>query len=263
MNKLKMMVVASIASTSMMAMTPAHADLCSDVSYADFQTAAKDAYVDTNSLGFQFPMWATLMNAAGKVCHVYSVKGGDTPVDNGGFSSSNNAWLLSRIISAQKANTANGLSIQALSISTGAVSVATYPGGSLYGLQHSNPVDTAVAYAGSPGDFGTAADPLAGTFPGGVNVFGGGVALYTAGGYKRGAVGVSGDSSCRDHAMAYRLRIELGLDNQPNDDGLALTAVPAGLFEQPFCGNGEESVAYPDGDSSPADLGIRPDPNAT
>jgi hypothetical protein len=46
---------------------------------------------------------------------------------------------------------------------------------------------------------------------GGVNVFGGGLALY-AGGVKVGAVGVSGDTSCTDHMVAWRLRNALKLD---------------------------------------------------
>lgn len=43
---------------------------------------------------------------------------------------------------------------------------------------------------------------------GGVNVFGGGLALYS-GGKKIGALGVSGDTSCRDHAFAWRMRAAL------------------------------------------------------
>ena len=91
------------------------------------------------------------------------------------------------------------------------------PGGSLYGLQHSNPVDTEVAYGNtdngpiSPGTFGTRQDPMVGLRVGGVNVFGGGLGAYQ-GGVRVGGVGVSGDTSCTDHMVAGVLRHRLGLD---------------------------------------------------
>ena len=50
---------------------------------------------------------------------------------------------------------------------------------------------------------------------GGVNVFGGGLALYNANGKIVGAVGVSGDSSCADHNIAWRTRHTLNLDFVP------------------------------------------------
>src|SRR5713226_8762887 len=51
-----------------------------------------------------------------------------------------------------------------------------WPGGSLFGLQLSNPVDTSAAYAGPASLFGQAEDPLVGAPIGGINVFGGGLA---------------------------------------------------------------------------------------
>ena len=50
---------------------------------------------------------------------------------------------------------------------------------------------------------------------GGVNVFGGGLALYNSKGELVGAIGVSGDSSCADHNIAWRSRNNLGLDHLP------------------------------------------------
>ena len=50
---------------------------------------------------------------------------------------------------------------------------------------------------------------------GGVNVFGGGLALYNAKGTLIGAIGVSGDSSCADHNIAWRTRHTLSLDFVP------------------------------------------------
>ena len=39
---------------------------------------------------------------------------------------------------------------------------AVQPGGSLFGLRASNPVDVSVAYAGNAADFGTGKDPMTG-----------------------------------------------------------------------------------------------------
>jgi len=233
--KLRYISIAIAAVTGMATSTMVSANVCDDISYAEFTAAVDTAYGETNQFGFGLPMWATLMNVGGKVCYVYSVKGAQgSEAANGGATSGNNAWLGSRVISAQKANTANQFTIDGLAISTGAISALVYPGGSLYGLQHSNPVDARAAYAGTFGAYGTENDPLVGIRVGGVNVFGGGVAIYDNG-VKVGAVGASGDTSCRDHTLAYRLRFQLGLNTQPNDDGLVLAATPAALFEQPAC----------------------------
>lgn len=51
---------------------------------------------------------------------------------------------------------------------------------------------------------------------GGVNVFGGGLALYNGKHELVGALGVSGDSSCADHNIAWRLRHAVELDNVPS-----------------------------------------------
>jgi hypothetical protein len=50
---------------------------------------------------------------------------------------------------------------------------------------------------------------------GGVNVFGGGLGLYNANGQLVGGIGVSGDTSCADHNIAYRTRNNLDLDHVP------------------------------------------------
>jgi Haem-degrading len=89
------------------------------------------------------------------------------------------------------------------------------PGGSLYGLQHSNPVNTDVAYRGDSKDYGQSDDPMVGGKIAGVNVFGGGLALYNAKKELIGALGVSGDSSCADHNIAWRTRHTLKLDYVP------------------------------------------------
>jgi hypothetical protein len=53
---------------------------------------------------------------------------------------------------------------------------------------------------------------------GGVNVFGGGLGLYDASGEIVGGIGVSGDTSCTDHIVAWKVR-----------DAILLDSVPAGV----------------------------------
>jgi uncharacterized protein GlcG (DUF336 family) len=154
--------------------------------------------------GFGLNMWGTVVNRDGVVCAVAF-----TGADRG------SQWPGSRVISAQKANTANAFSLPKLVLSTANLYSAVQPGGSLFGLQESNPVDTSVAYGGDPNNYGQANDPMVGGRIGGVNVFGGGLALYNAQGQLIGAVGVSGDSSCADHNIAWRTRHKLNLDFAP------------------------------------------------
>ena len=112
-------------------------------------------------------------------------------------------WPGSRVISAQKANTANSFSLPGARRCRRPISTpAAQPGGSLFGLQESNPVDDRRRLPGHPADYGTVNDPMVGRRIGGVNVFGGGLALYNRAGQAVGAVGVSGDTSCADHNIA-------------------------------------------------------------
>lgn len=166
--------------------------------------------------GLGFAMWLTLVNDSGRVCAVVNSLGA-------GQSATSDIWLGSRVISAQKANTANAFSTPDLSLSTANLYSAVQPGGSLFGLQESNPVDASVAYQGSAADFGTPKDPLVGERIGGINVFGGGLTLYGPTGNKIGAIGVSGDTSCTDHVVAYKVRAQY-------QDGVALSkTVPGSL----------------------------------
>ena len=66
-------------------------------------------------------------------------------------------------------------------------------GGSLFGLQESNPVDPQVAYKGPAQNFGRANDPMVRLTIGGVNVFGGRLALNHRTRGLIGGLGVSGD----------------------------------------------------------------------
>lgn len=234
------------ASNSAIAATSCAQLLAKVGGYNGFANAVSGASVATQGLGLPFVgMWATLMDTDGTVCAVHSVDAGGSP--NGGANSGNESWLGSRVISAQKANTANAFSLDAFSIPTGAVYAAVLPGGSLYGLQHSNPVDITKTYKGSANTLGTKSDKMKNKRIGGVNVFGGGIALYEDSGpevkVKVGAVGVSGDTSCRDAAMAWVLRDNLGLNNPPNDDTLSLEDVATALFQQPVC-TGDDSSSF-------------------
>jgi uncharacterized protein GlcG (DUF336 family) len=210
-------------------------------------------------------MWATIVDRDGIVCAV-------------AFSGVNRGaqWPGSRVISAQKANTANSFSLDAtsssggsgqpngLSLSTANLYSAVQPGGSLFGLQESNPVDTAVAYKGPSSQYGTVDDPMVGWKIGGVDVFGGGLALYGPGKKIIGGVGVSGDTSCADHNISWRVRNNLKLDHlsgvggvsgdparpdniifdiTPNPSGG--TGISAGGFGHPTCLNTSDPKTLP------------------
>jgi hypothetical protein len=204
---------------------PAFADCPQLPSWYQLQGAVANVVAKGGNGGLGFNMWATLVANDGTVCAV--AFSGNAYTDQ---------WLGSRVISAQKANTANAFSLgkgstpassafgtNGLALSTANLFTAVQPGGSLYGLQHSNPVDPGLAYGdGNPANFqggpisaltfGTQNDPMVGLRIGGVNVFGGGLALYQNGN-KVGGLGVSGDTSCTDHMVAWRVRNALRLDS--------------------------------------------------
>lgn len=212
---------------------------CSQVpNYSALKAALTTARNDpSNNGGFDLDMWGTIVNRDGFVCAVAF-----TGTDRG------SQWPGSRVISAQKANTANAFSLPGLSLSTANLWAAVQPGGSLFGLQHSNPVDTGEAYDGSSFKFGTSNDPLVGGRMGGVNVFGGGLAMYNSSGVLVGAIGVSGDTSCADHNIAWRTRHTLNMDFVPggvgadatradniNYQGIVLPNTLANDFSHPIC----------------------------
>jgi hypothetical protein len=118
-------------------------------------------------------------------------------------------------------------------------------------------VDTLVAYRGPSQQYGKARDPLVGRRIGGVNVFGGGLALYNADGVLVGAIGLSGDTSCTDHIIAWKLRHLLELDYVPGgvsptgddnivhdlvDDGNGHPISPSG-WGHPDFGDPEKTIA--------------------
>ncbi len=186
----------------------------SSADYATFQAQLKLAVQATGNGGLGFNQWGTIVAQDGTVCAV--AFSGNSLTDQ---------WLASRVISAQKAFAANGLSLGTVSgasshgktaLSTANLYSAVQPGGSLYGLSDSNPVAAAGAYGDTTGPsntttYGTLTDPMVGQVIGGINTFGGGLALYGSSG-RLGGVGVSGDTSCTDHMVAWQLRHALNLD---------------------------------------------------
>jgi uncharacterized protein GlcG (DUF336 family) len=194
---------------------PTHAQLTAALKASVAAKAGGTAANPAGNGGLDIPMWATVVGRDGTVCAVT-------------FSGAkfDDQWPASRVISAQKANTTNSLTTTNTGALAGSANLAgvwstarlysaVQPGGSLFGLQESNPVNTIVAYQGAAADFGQANDPMVGFRIGGNNVFGGGVALFDTNGKVIGGLGVSGDTSCADHNVAWRTRIQLGLDRNP------------------------------------------------
>ena len=171
--------------------------------HATLQNTLREVVAEKNG-GFGFNMWASIVDRDGVVQNV--VFSGKERGDQ---------WPGSRVIAAQKAHTANAFALPGFSLSTANLFSAVQPGGSLFGLQDSNPIDTKAAYGGDVDDIGTDDDPMIDKRVGGVNVFGGGLPLYNSNSELVGALGVSGDSSCADHNIAWKLRHKLGLDYVP------------------------------------------------
>ena len=172
-------------------------------------------------------MWAALVDRRGILCG--TVKIGD-------------AWPGSRAIAIAKAETANDFSNNKLALSTANLYAATQPGGSLYGLNNSNPFNPFFNQITTDNTPGLARGNGVGFNPGGVITFGGGVALYQ-GNTVLGGLGVSGDTACADHAVAYKMRALLGMDSIPGGVGpngtdnilYASAGAPPSGFQHPHC----------------------------
>ena len=150
-------------------------------------------------------MWSAVVDRQGVLCSVVR--------------SNPDAWPGSRSIAIAKASTANDFSNDMLALSTANLysfaqpantqTATSFPAGSLYGLNNSNPFNPAFQAQGTG----------LGQVPGGIITFGGGVALYVNG-QVIGGLGVSGDTACADHAIAYRMRASAGLNVTPSDDNI-------------------------------------------
>jgi uncharacterized protein GlcG (DUF336 family) len=136
-------------------------------------------------------MWSAIVDRQGVLCSVVR--------------SDPDAWPGSRQIAIAKASTANDFSNNKTALSTANLysftqpantqAATTFPAGSLYGLNNSNPFNPAFQAQGTG----------VGQVPGGIITFGGGVALYMNG-QVIGGLGVSGDTACADHAIAFCMR---------------------------------------------------------
>jgi len=173
-------------------------------------------------------MWAAVVDRNGVLCGMAKV--GD-------------AWPGSRAIAIAKAETANDFSNVKLALSTANLYAATQPGGSLYGLNNSNPFNPFFNTITTDNSVDRSRGNGVGFNPGGVITFGGGVALYRQGGQVMGGLGVSGDTACADHAIAYTIRARLKLNHIPGGVGLNGTdnilyapngTTPTG-FQHPHC----------------------------
>ncbi|HVV64988.1 MAG TPA: heme-binding protein [Rhizomicrobium sp.] len=200
--------------------------------------------------GLDNNMWAAIVARDGTLCAI--TRTGKNIGDQ---------WPASRGIAIAKANTANGLSLPNFALSTANLWAASQPGGYLYGAITAAPPDATTLYQGPSANYGTRQDPALQHVVGGTIVFGGGLALYD-GHTVVGALGVSGDTSCGDHNVAWRTRHALGLDRVPGgptakrNDAIVYDVGAGGKsksgFGHPTCGHHEAQVAQQIGASAQA-----------
>jgi uncharacterized protein GlcG (DUF336 family) len=167
------------------------------------QAAVKEGKTSNSGLGNQ--QWAVVVNRDGIVCLVV-FSGPDRGAQ----------WPGSRIIAAEKAHTANALSLDNFALSTANLYFPSTPGQSLFSLTTSAPPNPTAVFGGDPSKAGQPDDPMVGKPIGGIIVFGGGLALYDTSGHIVGGLGVSGDTSCADHVVAWKIRHQLNYDAVPN-----------------------------------------------
>jgi uncharacterized protein GlcG (DUF336 family) len=200
------------------------------------QSVVKEGASKNGGLGNQ--EWAAEVNRDGIVCAI---------VFSG--ASRGDQWPGSRIIAGEKANTANAVSSSNYALSTANVYAASQPGQSLYSLATSAPPNPQAVF-GDPASFGTPNDPMVGKAIGGLIVFGGGLPLYSSAGKIVGGLGISGDTSCTDHIVAWKIRHQLNLDAVPmgptsdHNDNMILdfkNGVSASGFGHPSCKGGNTS----------------------
>jgi uncharacterized protein GlcG (DUF336 family) len=229
---LSVMLVSQEAKTVGCGELPEHGKLRSTL-----QSVIKQGQNSNTGLGNQ--EWAATVNRDGIVCAVV-FSGPDRSAQ----------WPGSRVIAAEKASTANALSGPDFALSTANVYAASQPGQSLFSLTTSAPPNPQAVFSGEPHQFGQAGDPMVGKPVGGIIVFGGGLPLYDAKGKLVGGLGVSGDTSCADHVVAWKIRHVLALDHVPmgvapgQNDNMILdfsNGQSASGFGHPTCKGGKPS----------------------
>jgi len=191
-------------------------------------------------MAFENHEWVSVVARDGTVCAV--VFSGTSPTDQ---------WPGSRAIAMEKASTANSFSLKTMALATANLFALAQPGQSLYGIIAASPPSPEVSI-GDATTFGSPSDPMTGKRIGGAIVFGGGLALYD-GNNVVGGLGVSGDSACADHNIAWRVRAALGLDKVPagvnpeRKDAIVYDMNAAGQsasgFGHPKCAGSEADVA--------------------
>jgi hypothetical protein len=108
--------------------------------------------------GFDNNEWAAVVARDGTVCAItYSE---ETVAAQ---------WPASRAVAAEKAFTANGVSLPNFAISTANLYSARSPHSSLYGVISSNPPNPDLLYKGKASTYGTADDPMKGKVDGSKN----------------------------------------------------------------------------------------------
>jgi uncharacterized protein GlcG (DUF336 family) len=231
-------VVAIVAGVAGAAQADGQPDrLSCPVTHAELKSAlVKAESKDETGLGNHF--WAVVVNRKGVVCAV-AFSGEDA----------GSQWLASRQIAAAKAFTANGLSLNipaSGASGTGALSTAqlyrfVQPSNPdvfnpLFGLNGGNVLNSLLAYEGDYELFGTLNDPMIGRRVGGTITFGGGLGLYK-GTTVVGGIGLSGDTACRDHSVAWATRFNLKLQQPDPADQLPFATNAAMTNGHPHCPN--------------------------
>lgn len=207
--------------------------------YEALKKALTEARQQDNG-GLNNDMWGVMSDRSGTVCAV-AYTGATVGAQ----------WPGSRLIAAAKANTANAFSLDGFALSTANLYAGAQPGAYLYGIADAHPVNQAVAYKGPASAFGTASDPLVGNVAGGAITFGGGVPLYGGDNKIAGGLGVSGDTACADHNIAWRTRKGLNFDHvsggpSPDKNDQIIYDMKIGGstsgFGHPTCGNKEDDI---------------------
>jgi uncharacterized protein GlcG (DUF336 family) len=184
--------------------------------------------------------WAAIVNRDGNVCAI--VFSGAKWQDQ---------WLGSRPIAVEKANTALSFSLDGMALSTANLYAGAQPEGFLFGIGRTNPPNDSI-YEGAVEKFGTESDPVLGRRVGGTVTFGGGLALYNSAGLV-GGLGVSGDTSCADHNVAWRIRHALNLDHAlkgPDKD-----KKDAIIYDMGLTGTSKSGYGHPKCTGKEADVG--------
>lgn len=166
--------------------------------------AVRQVLADGGNGGIGAQVWAALVDRDGSLCAIVfsgAARGDQIPAG--------------RLVSVQKAYTANASSVPGFAFSTANLYSQVQPGGMLYSLPGTAVLDAAPALRGHPDRYGTARDPLLGRRLGGSTVLAGGLALYDAQGRLLGGLGISGDLPCTDHIVAWKVRDTLALDFVP------------------------------------------------